>query len=218
MKKAGLLLFLLAFFVASLQAQKKTSRQIMAEIAETHLSPYAKATANVILGTTIFSDAVVEDYPSNRVNAKKVIAEHTLTLPEGLNNVGELELVVKEKKGENIYNIFVTQEKILKDSSIVIGAKKRALIMLVSAIADAYMPTQIKIKSQKGKVRLATLDAKIISCWENGLINQQATDPHVVAIAIDEATPLSEKSFQRIDPMQWLWESYTIKLEIVKED
>lgn len=124
--------------------------QVVARIAENHLSPQAKAAIHNLLGSESITEiASWADEVRNEPEYKATASWHFLNLPLGLDRA-DFEKAVRGQNKENVYSAILAQEKVLSDNGASREQKVTALKFLVHFTGDAHQPMHISRAEDKG--------------------------------------------------------------------
>ncbi|RZK40427.1 MAG: hypothetical protein EOO61_06515 [Hymenobacter sp.] len=195
--------------------------QTVARIAETHLSPQARAAVQSLLGKEAITEvASWADEVRNQPEYKSTAPWHFLNLPLGLDRAA-FEKAVKGQSQQNVYTAILAQQKVLQDGSSTREQKVVALKFLVHFIGDAHQPMHISRAEDKGgntiQLQYNNKGTNLHSLWDSRLIDQQGLSYSELATKVDQASPVLVKQGAITDPLTWIYESYQISSKLYPE-
>ena len=215
------LLCIFSLFALALVSWGYVGHQVVARIAENHLSPQAKSAIQKLLG----SESIVEvaswaDEARNDEKYKSTAPWHFLNLPLGLGREA-FEKSVRGQSQQNVYSAVLAQEQVLKDQNSTREQKATSLKFLVHFIGDAHQPMHISRAEDKGgntiQLQYNGRGTNLHSLWDSRLIDQEGLSYSELAGKVDKATPEIIKQGADVDPMDWVWESYKISSGLYPE-
>jgi DNA/RNA endonuclease YhcR with UshA esterase domain len=220
MKRIFLLGFAVALVLISSSWGQK-GHQVVAKIAENHLSPKAKSEIVNLLGDNSLADiATWADEVRNDPAYRKTAPWHYLNLSLGL-NFTQFSETVNAQGGNNIYQATADARNTLLNANGTKEEKVEALKFLVHFVGDAHQPMHISRAEDKGgnsiQVRFDDKGTNLHSLWDSKLIDHQGESVTEMTAKYDKATPAEIKQWQQDQPMQWLFESYQISSKLYAE-
>jgi len=215
-----LLLSFAGIILLALVSWGYVGHQVIARVAENHLSGQAKAAVHELLG----SESIVEvaswaDEVRDQPEYKTTASWHFLNLPLGL-NYASFEKVVKGQSNPNVYSAILAQEKTLQGKNGSREQKIIALKFLVHLIGDAHQPMHISRAEDKGgntiQVQYEGKGTNLHSLWDSRLIGKEGLGYSELATKIDQPSAVMREA-ANTDPVQWAWESYQISSKLYPE-
>jgi hypothetical protein len=190
-------------------------------IAESYLTPKARAAVNAILGDTSiaiasnWADFIKSDPAYNYLyNWHFIDLDKTYTYPE-------LQLYLKQDTAVDAYtklNFLVTQ---LKDRSLPKDKKLLYLRMMIHIVEDVHQPLHTGHTADKGgndiKVSWLNNPSNLHSVWDSGLIEFQQLSYTEYAKTINHTTAAQVSEWQSAPISQWLFESNQISDKLYSE-
>jgi len=190
-------------------------------IAESYLTPKARAAVSGILGNTSiaiasnWADFIKSDPAFNYLyNWHFIDFDKRYTFPE-------LQLYLKQDTAVDAYtklNFLVAE---LKKKSISNDKKQLYLRMLIHIIEDVHQPMHTGHTGDKGgndiKVNWMNNPSNLHSIWDSGLIEFQQLSYTEYAKTINHTTAAQLKEWQKSPISQWLFESNQIAEKLYSE-
>lgn len=216
-----LLLSFAGIILLALVSWGYVGHQVIARVAENHLSVQTKAAVHELLG----SESIVEvaswaDEVRDQPEYKSTASWHFLNLPLGL-NYASFEKAVKGQSNPNVYSAILAQEKTLQGNNGSREQKIIALKFLVHLIGDAHQPMHISRAEDKGgntiQVQYEGKGTNLHSLWDSRLIGKEGLGYSELATKIDQPSAAVMWEAANTDPVQWAWESYQISSKLYPE-
>ena len=195
--------------------------QAVGTIAENHLTPQAKAQIKDLLGNQSLADvATWADEVREEPAFKSTERWHFVNVPSGLTEA-TFSAEVKAQGENNVYGAMQKARIVLTHPQSTRTQKIEALKFLVHFVGDAHQPMHISHKEDKGgntiQVRFDNAGTNLHTLWDSKLLDHQGLSVVEMGKQYDAATPEQIKTWQKDQPMQWLWESYQISEQLYAE-
>ena len=137
-------LFLISWGVAGHRA--------IGKIAEKHLSPNAKAAVQALLGGESLADVSTwADEVRNQPEYQQTGSWHFINLPIGL-SYAAFKQQVESMTGDNVYNVLLRQEQLLRDKTTPREKRVEALKFIVHFVGDLHQPMHVSRVEDKGGI------------------------------------------------------------------
>ncbi|AMR31199.1 S1/P1 Nuclease [Mucilaginibacter sp. PAMC 26640] len=185
--------------------------RICGQIADSYLTPKARAAIKAILGnesiaiTSNWADFIKSDPNFNYLyNWHFINFDKTLTYPE-------METYLKADTTTNAYTKinFLTGQ--LKNKNLPQESKLLYLRMLIHIVEDVHQPLHTGHLSDKGgndvKVMWFDKESNLHSIWDSQLIDAQQLSYTEYVSWINHTTPAGRATLQKAPVSQWLFES-----------
>lgn len=209
------LLFVLPF---SSFAWGVLGHRIVGQIADSYLTPKARAEIQKILGTeSIAMASNWADFIKSDSTLKYLDPWHYINLPAGLGKE-ELRQLIRQDTGVNLYNKinFVVAE--LKKKSLSLEKKRMYLKLLIHFVGDAHQPLHTGRREDLGgnrvRVQWFNTPTNLHAVWDESLVNFQQLSYTEYAAAINHTTLPQRKAWQGLPPLEWISESYALAQSI----
>ena len=209
---------LIAFFLISWGYE---GHQVIARIAENHLTPEAKTAIKQLLGDKSIVDIAswadeVRDEPEWKFTAPW----HYINLPLGL-SAAEFKNRVENSSNPSLYTALVKCETEIGDPGLTADQKANDLKFLVHFVGDAHQPMHVSRAEDKGgstiQVQFDNRGTNLHSVWDTKLIDRQGLTYAQMAKADDKATPAEIGRLLRSGPVDWMFESYQLSTRLYAE-
>jgi len=219
-KKLLLGLFIIYLPVRSM-AWGTEGHRIAGMIAESYLTPKAKAAIRAILGDTSIAIASNwADFIRSDPNYNYLSPWHYVDLDKAY-SYPELREYLSHDTTVNAYtklNFLVGE---LKKKNLAAGKKLLYLRMLIHIVEDVHQPMHVGHISDKGgndiKVTWNNNPGNLHSVWDSGLIDFQQLSYTEYAMAINFTTAAQRAQWQKEPISQWLFESSQIADKLYEE-
>ena len=198
-----------------------TGHRTIADIAQRHLNPGAKAAVTDLLnGESMAEASTWADEIRNQSTYRKTASWHFLNLPLGLNHSAFV-TTVKGMEQENVYSEILKMEAVLKDNAASREQKAEALKFLIHFVGDIHQPMHISRAEDKGgnmiQVNFNGKGTNLHSLWDTKLIERQGLSEAQMAEQYDQLSQQKEKTWEHSTPLDWAWESYQISSRLYAE-
>ena len=215
---------LFAFFFAApfaAFAWGMLGHRIVGEIADSYLTPKAKAEIRKILGNETLAlasnwgDFIKSDSTYNYLNSW-----HYINLEKGLSREALLTFL-KNDTSTNVYtriNFLVSE---LKKKNLLAAQKKMYLRLLIHFVGDVHQPMHAAYREDLGgnRVRVSWFNTptNLHAVWDESLINYQQLSYTEYTAAINYTTLQQRLSWQKQPLAEWIAESYSIAEKLYTE-
>jgi hypothetical protein len=206
---------LLFCFTISARAWGLTGHRVVGEVAESWLTPKAKAAIKAILGNeslamaSNWADFIRSDSTFNYLSSW-----HYINLTAGLSRSDVLTRLQKDT-GVNVYtrvNFIVNELK--KNKKLTLAEKKLYLRLLIHFIGDIHQPLHVGHPDDAGgnRVRVQWFGeaTNLHTVWDERLPDFQKLSYTEWARAINHASSTQRLAWQKQPIAEWIWESYEI--------
>ena len=188
--------------------------RICGQIAESYLSPKARAAVKAILGhETVAMASTWADFIKSDPAYSYMSPWHYVDLNKAY-TYPELVVFLKQDTSVDAYtkiNYLIGQ---LKNKNLPKKDKVLDLRMLIHIIEDVHQPMHVAHADDKGgndfKVTWFNTPTNLHSVWDSQLIDFQQLSYTEYAAAVNDATPAEVKEWQKAPVSQWLFESNQI--------
>jgi len=187
---------------------------VVALIAEKHLDPSTRDIVNSILqGESIESVSTWADEVKRKPEYRSTSSWHYINVPSGLSHDAFIN-AVKQDKGPNIYTAILDMEHKLSSPGLTPDKQQECLKFLIHLVGDAHQPFHVGRKEDKGgntiQVRFDGKGTNLHALWDSKLIDHEGMEVKQMAVSYDKADAGEIKQWQADEPIEWLWESYTM--------
>ena len=215
-KKVGVVLIAIA-----LLSWGVTGHRTVGKIAETHLTPAAKAAVQELLGSETLADVSTwADEVRNQPEYQPTGPWHYVNLPMGLSYV-EFQQRVEGMSGDNVYSALEKLEKQVVDPATPREKKVEALKFIVHFVGDLHQPMHVSRAEDKGgnsvQLNFNGSGTNLHAVWDSKLIDRLGLGYEQLAAKVDHAGPAQVSQWQRDPMIRWMWESYTITEKLYAE-
>lgn len=213
--------FLIAYLPLQSSAWGILGHRIVGEIAESYLTPKAKAEIQKILGTeTVALASTWADFIKSDSAYKYLNSWHYIDFPKGLSYAQMQEELNKDTAADAYTRInFLVRE--LKKKNLPQDKKSFYLRLLIHLIGDVHQPLHVSPEGTAGgnDIRLTWFGtpSNLHRVWDEQLIENQELSYTEYTKAINHTTALQRKTWQSQPLSQWLFESYTISQQLHAE-
>jgi len=212
------LLFCLPF---TSMAWGKTGHRIVGQIAESYLTPKAKAAIKAILGNeSIAMASNWADFIKSDSAYNYLYNWHFVDVPDSFSKADFKDFLEKDTAA-NAYNKLNFLIKELKDKNLSKDKKLLYLRMLIHIVGDIHQPLHVGRSSDLGgnkiKVKWFKDDTNLHAVWDDKLIDFQELSYTEYANAINFTTPAQRAAWQKTPIWQWLYESNQIAFSLYDE-
>jgi len=219
--KKMLLVLAIIYLPVKSMAWGTEGHRIAGLIAQSYLTPKARAAVQAILGDTSIAiasnwgDFIKSDPAYNYLyNWHFIDLDKTYTYPE-------LQVYLNHDTTVNAYtklNFLVAE---LKKKDLAAEKKLLYLRMLIHIVEDIHQPLHVGHTSDKGgndiKVTWIGNPSNLHSVWDSGLIDSQQLSYTEYAMAINFTTAAQRAQWQKEPISQWIFESNQIAGKIYDE-
>lgn len=195
--------------------------RIVGEIADSYLTPKARAELKKILGNE--SIAIASnwgDFVKSDSTYDYLYNWHFINLKEGLTDA-ELQAFLKKDTSINLYTRINFLVKELKNKQLSAEKKRVYVKLLIHFVADAHQPMHTARREDLGGNRVKVLwfnnPTNLHAVWDEALINFQQLSYTEYTRAINFTTQNQRLSWQQQPVSQWIGESYRISQNLYKE-
>jgi hypothetical protein len=195
--------------------------RIVGEIAESYLTPKAKAEVKKILGDESMAMASNwADFVKSDTAYKYLSAWHYIDFPKGL-TYDQMKEELKKDTAKDAYTAINFLSKELKKKNLAQGKKKMYLRLLIHIVGDVHQPLHVSPEGTSGgndvKVQWFGSNSNLHRVWDEQLIDDQKLSYTEFADAINHSTAAERKKWQGQPLSEWLYESYTIAQDLHNE-
>jgi S1/P1 Nuclease len=195
--------------------------QTIALIAESHLTPKAKAAVQILLRDQKMTDvASWADDVRNEPEWRYTAPWHFVNVADGLDEVG-FKNAVKQQSNPNLYTAILKCEKDLEDPALTLSQKTIALKFLIHFVGDAHQPMHISREIDRGgntiQLQFDGKGTNLHALWDFKLLDHQALTDEQIAAQVDKLAPPDISRLQNAGPLDWMYESYQLSTTLYKE-
>ncbi len=194
--------------------------RVCGEIASRHLTKKAQLTIASILGDeTIAMASNWADFIKADTVYNYLSRWHYIDLPDSI-NYASLQSFLKEDTATDAYTKINFLSSQLKNKQLSKDKKVMYLKLLIHIVEDVHQPLHTIGTEQGGngiKVAWFNEASNLHRVWDTDLINFQQLSYTEYANAIDHAKVQQIKTWQQQPVSQWLFDSYLIGENLVKE-
>ena len=204
----------LLYAPAQSMAWGTNGHRICGQIAESYLTPKARAGVKVILGhETVAMASTWADFIKSDASYSYMSAWHYIDLNKAY-TYPELVVFLKQDTAVDAYTKINYLEGALKNKNLPKKDQLLDLRMFIHIIEDVHQPMHVAHADDKGgndfKVNWFNAPTNLHSVWDSQLIDFQQLSYTEYAAAVNDATPLEVKEWQKAPVSEWLFESNQI--------
>jgi hypothetical protein len=198
-----------------------TGHRTIGKIAESHLTPQAKAAVRELLDTeTLAWASTWPDEVRSQPEYRHTAPWHFINLPLGL-SYPDFQVKVKGMIQENVYSALQQQEQVLGSSTSSRQEKIEALKYIVHFVGDLHQPMHVSREEDKGgntiQLNYEGHGTNLHSLWDSKLIEHEGLTYEQMAEKYDQASAAQLKQWQSDPLLQWIWESYQASSQLYAE-
>lgn len=195
--------------------------RIVGQIAESYLSPKAKAGVEKLLGDSSmaiwsnWADFIKSDHAYDSLEKW-----HYVDLDSGLTKTEAIAALKKDAEA-NLYTktTFIVQQLKRKQTSL--AQKRFYLKLLIHFVGDMHQPLHVGRKNTAGgnriKIQWFNNQSNLHSVWDESLINYQQLSYKDYAEVINHTTSAQKRAWQRSSIAEWMAESYLLSERFLSE-
>lgn len=220
--KIKLVVFIaLCYLPYSLMAWGVQGHRIVAQIAESYLTPKAKEAIQQILGNqSMAMTSNWADFIKSDTSYSYLTPMHYIDFPEGLNYVQLKEYVAKDTAAD-AYTELVFLVKQLKNKNLSKEKQVMYLRFLIHLVGDVHQPMHVARAEDEGgnKIRVMWFrePTNLHSVWDEKLIDFQQLSYTEYATAINFSTVSQQQAWQADPVSKWLYESNQLSEKLYSE-
>jgi hypothetical protein len=186
--------------------------RIVGEIAERHLTPFAKKEVIKILGTESLAMASNwADFIKSDSTYNYLYNWHFINIKGGLGHE-EVMTLLKNDTAIDAYTRINFMVKELKKKSLPKDKKVFYLRLLIHIVGDIHQPLHVGRPEDLGgnRIRVTWFNApyNIHQIWDSQLIDHQQLSYTEYATAINHSTPAQRRQWQKQPIPEWFWQAY----------
>lgn len=195
--------------------------RIVGQIAESYLSPKAKAEVKKILGDSSmaiwsnWADFIKSDHAYDSLEKW-----HYVDLDSGLTKTGAIAALENDAEA-NLYTKTKFTIQQLKKKQTPLVQKKFYLKLLIHFVGDIHQPLHVGRKNTAGgnkiKVQWFNNQSNLHAVWDESLINYQQLSYKDYAEVINHTTSAQKKAWQNGSIAEWMAESYLLSERLLSE-
>lgn len=211
---AAALLAAVALHPAPILAWGATGHRVIGAIAESRLSPEARAAVAELIGRDslprvgTWADEIRVD-PA----WAKADAWHYVNIPDG----GTYASAKKNEAGD-LLEAIGRFSRLLADRAAPREERATALKFLVHFLGDLHQPLHVGRAEDRGGNDIVVLyfnePANLHSVWDSGMIDGSKLSYSELTAFIDRIEPEQEKAWQAGEPLDWAKESMTLRAQV----
>lgn len=210
------LAILMFYFPLKAMCWGQYGHRIVAEIADSYLTPKAKAEIKKILGNE--SIAMVSnwaDFVKSDTAYKYLDTWHYVNFEKNL-SYAQVKEVLKSDTGKvnDAYAAITFLTKELKKKTLPLAKKKMYLRLLIHIVGDVHQPLHVSPVGSTGgndiKVQWFSQASNLHRIWDSDLIEQQQLSYTEYAKYLNHTTEAERKKLQAEPVSKWLYDSYMI--------
>jgi len=226
MRKRLFQIFLVAlFFYFPLKAMcwGQLGHRIVAEIADSYLTPKTKFEIKKILGNeSIAMASNWADFIKSDTSFKYLDTWHYINFEKNL-SYDQLKEVLKKDTGKvnDAYAAIVFLSKELKKKNLSLDKKQMYLKLLIHIVGDVHQPLHVSPVGTTGgndiKVQWFGQSSNLHRVWDSDLIEEQQLSYTEYADYLNHTTAAQRKQLQSEPLSKWLYDSYVIAEKLHNE-
>lgn len=209
---------LLAYLPYRASAWGMLGHRIVGEIADSYLTPKARAAIKEILGNE--SLAIASNWPDfvkSDTAFKSYDPWHYCNFEDGISK-DSMERYLKTDTAVDAYAKLTFIIKELKSNKLTKEKKVFYLRYLIHIVGDIHQPLHLgratDLGANKIKVKWFSEETNLHSVWDDKLISMQNLSYTEYVKAINFATPAERAKWQKQPIADWFFESYTLSRKI----
>lgn len=212
--KKLVILFCVAYLPVQAMAWGMLGHRIVGQIAESYLTPKAKAEIKKLLGNeTIAMASNWADFIKSDTTKKHLDPWHYINAPKNLSFVEYRDFINRDTT-INAYNRVNFMIAELKKKNLPKEQKVFYLKMLIHIIEDLSQPLHVSPDGTRGgnevKVQWFSTPTNLHQMWDFQLIEHQQLSYTEYANAINFITPAQRHAWTKGGMVDWLYDSYTM--------
>lgn len=209
---------LLACLPAVSNAWGTIGHRVVGQVAESYLTPTAKAEVIKILGTeTIAMSSNYADFIKSDSNYNYLYNWHFINIKGGLSRE-EVQAILKNDTAVNAYTKINFLVKQLKDRKLPKAEKSLYLKMLIHIVGDIHQPLHVgrleDLGGNRVRVQWMNVPVNLHQVWDERLIDLQQLSYTEFEKAINFTTKAMRQVWQKQPISQWIWDSYQLAEKI----
>lgn len=217
------LVLVLFYFPLKAMCWGQLGHRIVAEIADSYLSPKAKIEIKKILGNeSIAMASNWGDFIKSDTAFKYLDTWHYINFEKNL-SYAQLKDVLKKDTGRvnDAYAAINFLTKELKKKSLPLYKKQMYLRLLIHIVGDVHQPLHVSPVGSTGgndiKVQWFSQASNLHRIWDSDLIEEQQLSYTEYAKFLNHTTLAQRKKLQAEPVSKWLYDSYTIAQNLHNE-
>lgn len=217
------LVLLLFYFPLKAMCWGQLGHRIVAEIADSYLSPKTKIEIKKILGNeSIAMASNWGDFIKSDTAFKYLDTWHYINFEKNL-SYAQLKDVLKKDTGRvnDAYAAINFLTKELKKKSLPLYKKQMYLRLLIHIVGDVHQPLHVSPVGSTGgndiKVQWFSQASNLHRIWDSDLIEEQQLSYTEYAKFLNHTTLAQRKKLQAEPVSKWLYDSYTIAQNLHNE-
>ena len=195
--------------------------RIVGEIAESYLSAKARSKIHKILGTeSIAMASNWADFIKSDSTFRYLNTWHYIDFPGGL-NYGQVQDALKKDIAADAYTKLNFLIRELKKKNLPRDKKVMYLRLLIHIVGDLHQPLHVSPEGTSGgndiKLTWFGNPSNLHRVWDEQLIANQDLSYTEYVRAINHTTAAQRKAWQKEPVSQWIFDSYTISIQLHDE-
>lgn len=219
--KQFILIFSFIYIPYTSMAWGMLGHRVVGEIADSYLSPKAKAAIKDILGNeTMAMASNWADFIKAEPSYNYISSWHYINFKDGLSET-EMKTYLSVDTLTDAYtkiNFLVAQ---LKNKKLEKEKKLMYLRLLIHIVGDVHQPMHVSREEDQGGNKIYVMwfnqKSNLHSIWDSNLIDDQKLSYTEYVRAINHTTAAQRAEMQKQPVSHWLFESYTIAQKLYKE-
>ena len=213
-KKIKLIVITFCFSIPSMAWWGATGHRIIGEIAESYLTPKAKAAIRQILGTESMAMASNwADFIKSDSNFDYLSPWHYSDVKQGL-NFNEFKNELQHDTTANAYNKLNFLVKELKNKQLPAEKKLMYLRLVIHIVGDIHQPLHVGQPQDLGGNKIKVLwfgdSTNLHSVWDDKLIEFQKLSYTEYTDAINHTSLKQKTDWQKQPMIEWFFETYQL--------
>lgn len=191
-----------------------TGHRVVGQIADSYLTPNAKAAIHKILGNeSIAISSNWADFIKSDSTMSYLSPWHYINIKSGLNYT-DFDNYVKNDTATDAYTKLNFLIKELKNKKLDAAKKKMYLRLLIHIVGDVHQPMHVSRAEDQGGNKIKVLwfnePANLHSVWDDKIIEMQKLSYTEYAANINHSSLAERKKLQQQPIVKWFYESYQI--------
>lgn len=210
--KTLLCLIIASFLSVSVWAWGLTGHRVVGQIADSYLTPKAKAAIHKILGNeSVAISSNWADFIKSDSTMTYLSPWHYINAPVGL-SYADFANYLKNDTATDAFTRINFLIKELKNKKLDAVKKKMYLRLLIHIVGDVHQPMHVGRAEDQGgnkiKVQWFNESTNLHSVWDDKIIEMQKLSYTEYAANINHSTLMERRKLQQQPIEKWLYESY----------
>ena len=219
--KSVVVIAILIYFPINGFSWGQQGHRIVGQIAESYLTPKAKAEIKKILGDESIAIASNwADFIKSDTTMKYLSPWHYADFPKGL-SYEQFKEELKKDTTADAYTKLNFLISALKKKTLPLDTKRMYLRLLIHIVGDIHQPLHVSPEGTEGgntvKVTWMGQNTNLHTVWDSQLIDFQQLSYTEYTTAINHTTAAQRKAWQQQPMSAWLFQSYTLSQMILND-